>query len=206
MKVLMINGSPHEFGCTYTALSEVASSLKANSIESDIVYLGIKPVAGCTACGNCSKTGKCIFDDKINEVTENIDDYGAVVLGSPVYYAGASGQVCSFADRFFYVNASKMAGKIGAAVVSCRRCGASSALDRLNKYFTICNMTVASSMYWNEVHGSTAEDVKKDLEGMQTMRTLGQNIAHLMKSAEAALQNGLKNPQYEKKIKTNFIR
>lgn len=206
MKVLMINGSPHENGCTYTALSEVAGKLKEHGMESDILYLGTAPVAGCIACGKCGKTGRCVFDDKVNEILGKLDEYGAVVVGSPVYYGGPSGQICAFLDRLFYVGGHRMAGKFGACVVSCRRGGASAAFDRLNKYFTISNMPVVSSQYWNQVHGHTPGDVRKDEEGLQTMRTLGENLAWLMKCAEAGRAAGVPLPKYEPGIATNFIR
>ena len=205
-KVLMINGSPNEFGCTYTALKEVADTLEKHGIESEILYLGVKPVAGCIGCGKCRETGKCIYQDLVNEVGERLDEYGAVVAGSPVYYAGASGQVTSFLDRLFYSNGRKMAGKLGASVVSCRRGGASASFDRLNKYFTISNMPIVSSQYWNQVHGNTPEEVRQDLEGLQTMRTLGENIAWLMKCIEAGRNAGVSDPSYEAKIATNYIR
>ncbi len=206
MKVLLINGSPHEKGCTYTALSEVADVLEKNEIETEILYLGTKPVAGCIACGKCEETGRCIFNDKVNEVLERLDEYDGMVTGSPVYYAGAAGQLCAFLDRLFYSGGDRMAGKCAAAVVSCRRGGASAAFDRLNKYFTISNMPVVSSQYWNQVHGFTPEDVRKDEEGLQTMRTLGENMAWLLKSTQAAREKGLVLPQYEPYVATNFIR
>lgn len=206
MKVLMINGSPHKNGCTYTALNEVAGKLKEHGIMSDILYLGTAPVAGCIACGKCGETGHCVFDDKVNETIDKLDEYGAIVVGSPVYYAGPSGQVCAFLDRLFCACSGRMAGKFGASVVSCRRGGASAAFDRLNKYFTICNMPVVPSQYWNQVHGSTPEDVRKDAEGLQTMRTLGENLAWLMKCAEAGCAAGVPLPEYEPRIATNFIR
>lgn len=205
-KVLMINGSPNEHGCTYTALSEVADTLKKNGVDAELVYLGKKPVAGCIACGGCFKTGRCVFDDKVNEVLDKLDEYDGIVVGSPVYYAGPSGQVCSFLDRLFYSSRGRMEGKAAAAVVSCRRGGASAAFDRLNKYFTISNMNVAGSQYWNQVHGNTPEEVRKDEEGLQTMRTLGQNMAWMLKCQEAAKEKGLQRPQYEPKTNTNFIR
>lgn len=203
MKVLMINGSPHEHGCTYTALTEVGKILNKNEIDYEIVYLGTKPIASCIACAKCFETGKCIFNDKVNEI--NPDDYDALIVGSPVYYAAPSGQVCSFLDRFFYTHSAKMAGKPAASVVSCRRGGASAAFDRLNKYFTISNMLVVGSQYWNQVHGSCPEDVEKDEEGMQTMRTLGENMSWLLKLIESGEKSGISKPIYEKKLRTNFI-
>lgn len=204
-KVLLINGSPNEEGCTYTALREVADTLNKNGVGTDIIYLGKKPVAGCIACGKCRATGKCVFDDQVNEIVAKLDDYDGIVAGSPVYYSGPSGQICSFMDRLFYCGGKKMPGKIGAAVVSCRRGGATATFDRLNKYFTISNMIVVGSQYWNQVHGNKPEEVKKDLEGLQTMRTLGQNMAWLLKLMECGEKNGIERPVYEPKIGTNFI-
>ena len=206
-RILLINGSPRSGGCTYTALHEVADTLEKNGIKTELIEIGSRPVAGCIACGKCRETGKCVFnDDAVNRISEKLDEYDGIVVGSPVYYAGPSGQICAFLDRLFYSNGGRMAGKIGAAVVSCRRGGASSAFDRLNKYFQISNMVVASSQYWNQVHGNTPEEVRQDIEGMQTMRTLGQNIAWLVKSIQTARDNGVQAPVYEPKAFTNFIR
>ena len=204
-KILLINGSPHEKGCTHTALSEIADTQAKNDVESEILYLGTKPVAGCIDCGKCFQTGRCVFDDKVNEVLEKLDEYDGIVVGSPVYYAGPTGQLCAFLDRLFFCSERRMAGKLGAAVVSCRRGGASAAFDRLNKYFTICNMTVVGSQYWNQVHGFTPEDVRKDEEGLQTMRTLAQNMAWLLKNRNAGKAQGISAPIYEARINTNFI-
>lgn len=205
-KILLINGSPHEHGCTYTALKEVADTLAAGGVDSEFVYLGTKPVAGCIACGSCAGTGRCAFGDQVNEVLEKLDEYDGIVTGSPVYYAGPSGQICAFLDRLFYASRGRMAGKLAAAVVSCRRGGASAAFDRLNKYFTISNMNVVSSQYWNQVHGKVPEDVRKDKEGLQTMRTLAQNIIWNLKNMEAGRAAGVEPPEYEAKEYTNFIR
>lgn len=204
-KILLINGSPNEFGCTYTALKEVANTLEINEITSEIVYLGKKPIAGCIACNKCNTTGKCIFVDKVNEILNKLDEYAGIVVGSPVYYAGPAGQLCAFLDRLFYCSESKMAGKLAASVVSCRRGGASAAFDRLNKYFGISNMHIVGSQYWNQVHGFTPEDVRKDKEGMQTMRTLAQNIAWLIKNINAGNIQGIAIPQYEQRVRTHFI-
>lgn len=206
MKVLLINGSPNEHGCTYTALSEVAQTLHGHGIETELLYLGKKPVAGCIACGGCGRTGKCVFDDQVNDVLSRLDGIDAVVAGSPVYYAAASGQITSFLNRLFYASGGRMAGKPGAAVVSCRRGGASAAFDQLNKYFTISSMPVVSSQYWNQVHGSTPEEVRRDEEGLQTMRTLGENMAWLLKCIEAGRKAGVPAPVREAPLRTNFIR
>ena len=205
-KVLMINGSPHEFGCTYTALKEVADTLEKNGVETEFLYLGTKPVAGCIACGKCGQTGRCVFDDQVNRALDKLDEYSGIVVGSPVYFAGPTGQICAFLHRFFYSRGDRMKGKVAAAVVSCRRGGATAAFDRLNKYFTISNMHVAGSQYWNQIHGRTPAQAVKDLEGLQTMRTLGQNMAWLIKSIEAGKAAGLAAPEYEKTQITNFIR
>ena len=204
-KVLLINGSPNEFGCTYTALKEVAETLEQNGIGTEILYLGKSPVQGCIACGKCGD-GKCVFNDKVNEVLGKIDEYEGIIIGSPVYYAGPAGQLCAFLDRLFYCSRGAFTGKLAAAVVSCRRGGASAAFDRLNKYFEISNMHTVGSQYWNQVHGSTPEDVKKDKEGLQTMRTLGQNMAWLINNIQAGKEKGVLPPQYEKRVATNFIR
>ncbi|NBJ81334.1 flavodoxin family protein [bacterium 1XD42-94] len=205
-KVLLINGSPHEHGCTFTALSEVADTLSKNGVETEMLYLGQKPVAGCIACRCCYQTGKCVFDDKVNEINRRIDEFDAVIVGSPVYYAGPAGQLCAFLDRLFYSSRGRMAGKLAAAVVSCRRGGATATFDRLNKYFTISNMYVVGSQYWNQVHGNTPEEVKQDAEGLQTMRTLGQNMAWMLENRAAGMRSGVKAPEYEAKVNTNFIR
>ncbi|HHT17796.1 MAG TPA: flavodoxin family protein [Papillibacter sp.] len=183
MKVLLINGSPHKEGCTYTALREVAGALEKNGIETEIFHIGTDPVRGCTACLACFREGKCAFDDDIcNELAAKCAEADGIVVGSPVYFAGPNGALTSLLDRIFYSSGRKLWNKPAAAVVSCRRGGASAAFDRLNKYFTINRMPIVSSQYWNSVHGRTPEDVKKDREGLQTMRMLGENMAWLLKS------------------------
>ena len=204
-KVLLINGSPNEFGCTYTALQEIQSTLEKEGIESDIFYIGKKPIPGCIACYACAKTKKCVFNDSVNDLIADIDTYSGIVVGSPVYFAGPSGQICAFLDRLFFVGKERFQGKLAASVVSCRRGGASSAFDRLNKYFGIANMHIVGSQYWNQVHGRKAEDVKKDEEGLQTMRTLAQNMAWLLKNIEIGEMQGMTLPQHEEKISTHFI-
>lgn len=206
MKVLLINGSPNEHGCTCTALREVEGVLVKHGIETELLYLGKKPVAGCIACGHCFKTGKCVWNDAVNEVIGRLDTLDALVVGSPVYYAGPSGQLTAFLDRLFFAAKGRMAKKLGAAVVSCRRGGATAAFDRLNKYFTITNMPVVSSQYWNHVHGSNPEDVRQDGEGLQTMRTLGENMAWLLRCIEAGRKAEVPEPHYEDWIRTNFVR
>jgi len=208
MKVLLINGSPHQFGCTYTALREVADSLNRNGVATEIYHIGAEPVRGCMGCGSCFTTHRCVFDDGVNELNDRLVEFDGIVVGSPVYYASASGQLCCFLDRLFYSNYSsgRMSGKVASAVVSCRRGGASTAFDRLNKYFMISNMPVATSQYWNQVHGNTPEEVLQDEEGMQTMRTLGENMAFAIRNKDAGRVAGVKKPDYEKPVMTNFIR
>ena len=205
-KVLLINGSPHEAGCTFTALSEIEASLKKHGIESDLLYLGKKPLSGCTDCGFCAKAGKCVFEDAVNETIARLDQYDAIVAGTPVYYGGPSGQLCCFMDRLCFAGGSRLAGKLAASVVSCRRGGATSAFQRLNQYFAMNNMFLVGSQYWNQVHGFTPEDVRQDLEGLQTMRTLGENMAWMMKNMEAGRNAGVNPPEYEPVIMTQFIR
>ena len=207
MKVLLVNGSPNEHGCTYTALGEVAATLEKNGIGTEITWLGKGAVAGCIGCGSCSKNGKCFVDDKVNEVIEILPEIDGIVVGSPVYYAGPTAQITAFLDRLFYAG-SGFDGKLGASVVSCRRGGASAAFDRLNKYFMMNCMPVVSSQYWNQVHGAfgKGEDVKKDEEGLQTMRTLANNMAWLLKCIKAGENSGIEKPVREKAIKTSFIR
>ncbi len=200
MKVLMINGSPNEKGCTFTALNEVSATLAKHGIDSELLYLGKKPVAGCIACMKCFKTGHCFMDDQVRVIQGRLAEFAAIILGSPVYYSQATGQIASFCQRLFFCKESEMAGKLGAAVVSCRRGGASATFEQLNQYFTICNMPVVSSQYWNSVHGWNPEDVMKDEEGLQTMRVLGENMAWMLK----ALANS-PHPQYEARLRTNFI-
>lgn len=206
MKVLLINGSPHKEGCTFTALSEVAGALNRRSIATEIFHIGTRPIAGCVACGKCAETKRCVFPDAVNEILDRLDEYDAIVVGSPVYYAGPAGQLTAFLDRLFFCKESRMAGKLGASVVSCRRGGATAAFDRLNKYFTISNMPIVSSQYWNMVHGSTPDEVRQDLEGLQVMRTLGENMAWLLRCIEAGKKAGVPAPEYEEHLWTNFIR
>ena len=206
MKVLLINGSPNERGCTYTALAEAQKVFEKNGIETEIVYLGKKPVAGCVACGICRKAGYCVYDDTVNEVIDELDDIDGLIVGSPVYYAGVSGQITSFLDRLFFAASAKMKGKPAASIVSCRRGGASAAFEIINKYFMMTNMPVVTSQYWNQVHGNTPEEVLQDEEGLQTVRVLAQNMIWLMRSIEAGKAAGVEYPEYEPKIRTNFIR
>ena len=204
MKVLLINGSPHKNGCTYTALNEVSKALKNNDVEREICHIGMKPIQGCIACGKCYKTKKCAFEDDVyNNLFEKIKEADGIIIGSPVYYAGPNGSLCALLDRLFYSASYLTTNKPAAAVVSCRRGGASAAFDRLNKYFTINQMPVVTSQYWNSIHGNTAEEAKQDLEGLQIMRTLGNNMAWMLKNIKNSEE---KLPQKKKKISTNFIR
>ena len=206
MRVLLINGSPHERGCTFTILSEVARPLEAAGIEAEWFHIGDAPIRGCTGCRGCGKTARCVYtDDGVNGCVERLCQADGLVVGSPVYYAGPNGALCAFLDRLFFNKSKLYACKPAAAVVNCRRGGASSAFDRLNKYFTISRMPVVSSQYWNASHGFTPEEVKQDLEGMQIMRTLGKNMAWMLQ-AIAKEGTGAVQAQQEKVIMTNFIR
>ncbi len=205
MKVLLVNGSQHEKGCTYTALAEVAKGLNANGVETEIFQLHGKKVSGCQGCWACKKTGKCVFDDGVNEFVEKAKEFDGFVFGSPVYYASPSGGMLAFMDRVFYSGGKNLAYKPAAAVVSCRRGGASTTFDVLNKYFAINNMPIVSSNYWNEIHGNKAEEALQDEEGLQTMRVLGNNMAWLLQCIELGKSHGIE-PAKEKKIMTNFIR
>ncbi len=206
MKVLLLNGSPHERGCTYTALAEVARTLEADGVQAEILWLGKEPTQGCMGCGACGKLGKCVFDDVVNVAAEKARTCDGLIVGSPVHYAAASGQITCVLDRLFYSAGRALRLKPAAAVVSARRAGTTAALDQLNKYFTINQMPVVSSRYWNMVHGSKAEDVAQDEEGLAVMRTLGHNMAWLIKSIQAGRDAGLEPPVQEPPARTNFIR
>ncbi|OUP77613.1 MULTISPECIES: flavodoxin family protein [unclassified Thomasclavelia] len=205
MKVILINGSPNARGCTYTALSEVAQTLEDEGIETEIIHVGHKDIRGCIGCRKCKTLGKCIFNDIVNEVAPKFKECDGIVIGSPVYFASANGTLISFVDRLFYSMTEDKTMKVGAAVVSARRAGNTATFDEINKYFTISQMPVVSSQYWNMVHGNNAEEVKQDLEGLQTMRTLGRNMAFLIKSIHLGKEKyGL--PEKEESVHTNFIR
>lgn len=205
MKVLLINGSPNEKGCTYTALHEVEKTLNKQNIDTEIFHIGKAPISGCLACFKCLADEKCIIKDSVRDIQEKMETIDAIIIGSPVYYSGITGPLVSFLNRLF-LHKDRMSGKLGAAVVSCRRGGASSTFDQINKYFTVCSMPVVSSQYWNQVHGTSPEEVLKDLEGLQTMRTLGENMAWLLSCIDIGRKNGIDKPKYEKSISTNFIR
>lgn len=206
MKVLLINGSPNKNGCTYTALAEIEKELNKNNIETEIFQIGNKPIRGCTACGKCSGN-RCIFnDDVVNEALEKCENIDGFIVGSPVYYASANGAVVSLLDRMFYAGGSLLKYKPAAAIASARRAGTTATLDILNKYFTISCMPIVSSQYWNMVHGNNPDEVKQDLEGLQIMRTLGKNMAWLLKCIESGKENGINIPEQESRQRTNFIR
>lgn len=201
MKVILINGSPNAKGCTYTALEEVSKTLKSEGIETEIIHVGHKDIRGCIGCRQCKTKGKCVF----NDIAPKFKECDGIVIGSPVYFASANGTLVSFIDRLFYSMTADKTMKVGAAVVSCRRGGNSATFDELNKYFTISQMPIASSQYWNMVHGNSPEEVQQDLEGLQTMRTLGKNMAFLIKSIQLGKKEfGL--PEKEEHKFTNFIR
>ena len=202
-KVLLLNGSPHAHGCTARALEEVIKVLEEEGIETELIHIGKAGVPGCKACGFCAKNGKCVYDDLVNEVAPKFKEADGLIIGSPVYYASPNGTALSFMDRLFYsANFSKRM-KVGAAVVSARRGGNTATFDALNKYFGISGMPIAPSTYWNQVHGFTAEDVEKDLEGLQTMRNLGRNMAFLIRAIAAEKERG-GLPEVERNNVTSF--
>ena len=202
MKVVLINGSPHRKGNTFIALSEVAGALEKEGVQTEIIQLGIKAVQGCIACNKCAELGHCVFQDTLyNQVREALQEADGIVVGSPVYYAGPNGALCALLDRVFYSCSELLAYKAGASVAVCRRGGASATFDRLNKYFTILNMPVVSSQYWNSVHGMRPGEATEDAEGLQTMRMLGRNTAWLLKGVKRE-----ERPEPELRVMTNFIR
>lgn len=205
MKVLLINGSPHAKGSTYTALHEMEKVFEENGIEVEMLHIGNQAIRGCVACGSCYKTGKCVFDDAVNEAAEKFETCDGIVVGSPVYYASANATLVAFLDRLFYSSHFDKTMKVGAAVASARRGGLTATFDELNKYFTISGMPVASGQYWNGIHGNNAEQAMQDGEGLQMMRTLARNMSFLMKSIELGKEKyGI--PEKEPKVATNFIR
>jgi len=205
MKVLIINGSPHKNGSTYTALHEMEKIFLSENIETEIIQVGHLPIRGCIACRSCYETGKCAFDDIVNELAPKFEKCDGLVVGSPVYYASANATLIALLDRLFYSTKFDKTMKVGASVVSARRGGLSSTFDELNKYFTICGMPVASGQYWNSIHGANADDALQDAEGLQSMRTLAKNMTFLMKSIALGKEKyGL--PEKEEHLWTNFIR
>ena len=203
MKVLILDGSPRRNGCTARALEEIEKTLHEEGIETETVLVGNKDIRGCIACRSCASTGKCVFDDIVNEIAPKFESADGIIIGTPVYYAGSNGTILSLLDRLFFSTHFDKSMKVGASVISSRRAGSTSAYDEVNKYFGICSMPIATSTYWNEVHGSKAEDVEKDKEGLQTMRNLGRNMAFLIKSIQLGKEKyGL--PKNEKGTFTNF--
>lgn len=203
MKALLINGSPRAKGCTYTALTELKNTLESEGVEVELIHVGNRDIRGCMACRRCRELGKCVFDDAVNEIAPKFAQADALVIGAPVYYSSPAGGAISFMDRLFFSTPFNKTMKVGAAVVTCRRGGNTASFDVLNKYFSISGMPIASSQYWNMVYGGSAEEVLKDAEGLQTMRTLGRNMAFLMKSIQLGKQQfGL--PEKEPTTFTNF--
>ena len=206
MKVLLINGSPHEHGCTRTALDEIARTLAGCGVETELMHIGTGPVSGCIACGGCGKTGHCVVDDGVNKAIEALAAADGLIVGTPVHYASPTGALLAFLDRMFYAGADRFAHKPAAAFTSARRAGTTATLDVINKYFTISQMPVVSSTYWNMVHGGRAEDVQQDAEGLQTARNLARNMAWLLSCIEAGRAAGIEPPENESGSRTNFIR
>ncbi len=207
MKVLLFNGSPNPGGCTFTALSEVAAALNREGIETEIIQTGNKALRDCIGCGGCGKTGHCVFrDDDLNRWIDMAAEADGFVFGSPVYYAHPSGRILSLMDRMFYAGGGNFAYKPAAAVTSARRGGTTASLDAIQKHFTINQMPVVSSTYWNMVHGNSPEEVLQDKEGLQTMRNLGRNMAWLLKCIQAGRESGVEAPVAERGNRTNFIR
>lgn len=210
MKVLLVNGSPHKEGCTYTALCEVSNALNQNGIDTDMFWITNKPISGCIACHRCDDLNKCVLQDSVNEFLEIAKDYDGFVFGTPVHWGGASGALTSFLDRAFYADLNGKGNRFylkpAAAVVSARRAGTTATWDQINRYFALMQMPIITSRYWNIVHGATPEQVKQDLEGMQTMRILGNNMAFFLKCKEMGEKVGIPAPNKEDFVFTNFIR
>lgn len=210
MKVLLVNGSPHQRGCTYTALCEVSESLNKNGIDTDLFWIGNKPISGCIACKTCVKNNQCVFNDTVNEFLNIAGDYDGFVFGTPVHWGAASGAMTSFLDRAFYADfcggGNRFLLKPAAAVISARRAGTTATWDQINKYFGLMQMPIITSRYWNMVHGTCPEEVKKDEEGIQVMRILGKNMAYFLKCKESAQKAGIAAPEQEFITFTNFIR
>ena len=210
MKVLLVNGSPHKEGCTYTALAEVGNALNQSGIDTDIFWIGSKPLSGCIACKSCIQKNRCVFDDAVNDFLELAGDYDGFIFGTPVHWAGASGAITSFLDRVFYADlnggGNRFLLKPAAVVMSARRAGTTATWDQVNKYFGLMQMPIITSRYWNMVHGAKPEDVKQDAEGLQTLRVLGRNMAWFLKCKEAGEKAGIQLPEQEPMTFTNFIR
>ncbi|MGK4222652.1 flavodoxin family protein [Parabacteroides distasonis] len=209
LKVLLVNGSPHKEGCVFTALTEIATTLKDEGVDSTLFCVGNQPVAGCIGCGACVGKRRCFRNDRVNEFVEMMDDYDGFVFGTPVHYAAASGAMTSFLDRVFFIdefNGDHFAGKPAAAIATCRRSGGTAALDQMNKYMTDCNMPIVPSQYWDVVHGNTPDEIRRDTEGLQTMRVLARNMAWLLKCIALGREHGIGFPTHEQHTMTNFIR
>ena len=210
MKVLLVNGSPHKEGCTYTDLCEVSNALNQNGIDTDMFWITNKPISGCIACHRCDDLNKCVLQDSVNEFLEIAKDYDGFVFGTPVHWGSASGALTSFLDRAFYADLNGKGNRFylkpAAAVVSARRAGTTATWDQINRYFALMQMPIITSRYWNIVHGATPEQVKQDLEGMQTMRILGNNMAFFLKCKEMGEKVGIPAPNKEDFVFTNFIR
>ena len=206
MKVLLINGSPHAHGCTFTALDIVAEELERGGVDTETVHVGNKDIRGCIACRKCKETGRCVFDDIVNELAPKFEQADGLVVGSPVYFAGPNGTLTNLLDRLFYSASYPLRMKVGAAVVSARRAGTTAALDRLTKYFQLAEMPVASSRYWNMVHGNSSEEMMQDEEGVQIMRVLGRNVAFLVRAIAAERERGGLPEEDAVRVNTNFIR
>ena len=210
MKVLLVNGSPHKEGCTYTALAEVGNALNQSGIDTDVFWIGSKPLSGCIACKSCIQKNRCVFDDAVNDFLELAGDYDGFIFGTPVHWAGAAGAITSFLDRVFYADlnggGNRFLLKPAAVVMSARRAGTTATWDQVNKYFGLMQMPIITSRYWNMVHGAKPEDVKQDAEGLQTLRVLGRNMAWFLKCKEAGEKAGIQLPEQEPMTFTNFIR
>ena len=210
MKVLLVNGSPHKEGCTSTALAEVGNALNQSGIDTDVFWIGNKPLSGCIACKSCIQKNRCVFDDAVNDFLELAGDYDGFIFGTPVHWAGASGAITSFLDRVFYADlnggGNRFLLKPAAVVMSARRAGTTATWDQVNKYFGLMQMPIITSRYWNMVHGAKPEDVKQDAEGLQTLRVLGRNMAWFLKCKEAGEKAGIQLPEQEPMTFTNFIR
>lgn len=207
MKVILVNGSPHKTGCTFTALSEVEAELNKCGVETEIFWCGIKPIMGCIGCGKCGESKRCWYDkDTVNAFLEKVASADGFVFGSPIHYAGPSGFLKPFMDRAFMRKGDLYVNKPAASVVSCRRGGATAGFDDINRFFSINSMPIITSQYWNQVHGNTPDEVRQDAEGMQTMRRLAQNMAWMLKNIEAGKAAGVPSPSVETRVATNFIR
>ena len=210
MKVLLVNGSPHKEGCTYTALAEAGNALNQSGIDTDVFWIGNKPLSGCIACKSCIQKNRCVFDDAVNDFLELAGDYDGFIFGTPVHWAGASGAITSFLDRVFYADlnggGNRFLLKPAAVVMSARRAGTTATWDQVNKYFGLMQMPIITSRYWNMVHGAKPEDVQQDAEGLQTLRVLGRNMAWFLNCKEAGEKAGIQLPEQESMTFTNFIR